>query len=133
MREPEDEEDDDFGSAGDVPVMNYVYEQYEHSRPLSDPVVPPHCEFEEYFAVAEPQSSLRPKLRIYPRVTELVNKNTERAARCARESKPLHKMIPIRRKIFPVADDTDFSAPRWLNPDFARIVNHKVISETKYR
>ena len=120
VREPEDEEDDDRDSVGDVPVVdktfnrliNYVYEQYEHSRPLSDPAVPPHCEFEDYFAVAEPLSSLKPKLRIYPRVTELVNKNTDRAARCARESKPLHKIIPIRRKVFPVADEPDFSAPR---------------------
>ena len=140
VREPEDEEDDDRDSVGDVPVVdktfsrliNYVYEQYEHSRPLSDPAVPPRCEFEDYFAVAEPQSTLRPKLRIYPHVTELVNKNTERAASCARESKPLYKMIPIRRKVFPVADEPDFSAPRWLNPDFTRIANHKVISKTKY-
>ena len=113
-------------------LMNYVYEQYEYSRPLSDPAVPPRCEFEDYFAVAEPQLSLRPKLRIYPRVTELVTKNMERAAKCARGSKPLHKMIPIRHKVFPVVDEPDFSAPRWLNPDFTRIANHKVISKTKY-
>ena len=58
--------------------------------------------------VAEPQSSLLSKLRIYPRVTELMTENKERSAKCARESKPLHKMIPIRRKVFSVADEPDF-------------------------
>ena len=90
------------------------------------------CEFEDYFAVAESQSSLHPKLRIYPRVDELMLKSKERAAKFSRESKPLYKVIPICRKVFPVADEPDFSAPRWLNPDFARISNNKVIPKTRY-
>ena len=106
-------------------MVQYVYDQYEESRPLSDPAAPPRCDFESYFAISDPQSSLRPCMRMYPRVNELMSKSRERAAKFARESKPLHKVIPIRRKVFPIADDPDFSAPRWLNPDFARISNNK--------
>ena len=140
VREPEDEEEDDRDSIGEAPVVdktfnrlvNYVYDQYDSSRPFSDPAAPPRCDFEAYFAVSEPQSSLRLKLRLYPRVDELMSKSKERAAKFVRESKPLHKVIPIRRKVFPVADDPDFSAPRWLNPDFARISNNKLIAKTRY-
>ena len=72
MRELEDEEEDDRDSIGKAPVvdrtfsrlMNYVYDQYDNSRPLSDSAAHPHCEFEDYFAVAEPQSSLCPKSHI---------------------------------------------------------------------
>ena len=71
-------------------------------------------------------------MRIYPRVNELMSKSRECATKCARESKPLHKVIPIRRKVFPFADDPDFSSPRWLNPDFARISNNKTIAKTRY-
>ena len=140
VREPEDEEEDARDSIGEAPVVdrtfnrlvNYVYDQYDSSRPLSDSAAPPHCEFEDYFAVAEPQSSLRPKLRIYPRVTELMTENKEHAAKCARESKPLQKIIPIRRKVFLIADEPGFSAPRWLNPHFTRIATYKVIPKTRY-
>ena len=65
-------------------------------------------------------------------MTELMTENKVHAAKCTRESKLLHKMIPTHRKVFPVADEPDFSAPRWLNPDFARIANHKVIPKTRY-
>ena len=112
--------------------LSYVHDQYELSRPLADPAVSPWFEFEDYFVVAEPQSSLRPKLWIYPCVTELMTASKERAAKCAWESKPLHKVIPMRRRGFPVADEPDISAPRWLNPDFARIANHKALPKTNY-
>ena len=113
-------------------MIDYFYDQYHTSHPLSDSAAPPRCEFEDYFAVAEPQSFLCPKLHIYPQVTELMTKSKERAAISASESKPLHKMIRICRKVFPVADEPDFSAPRWLNPDFARIASHKVIPKIRY-
>ena len=71
-------------------------------------------------------------MRIYSRVNELMSKSRERATKCARESNPLHKVIPIRRKVFSIADDPDFSSRRWLNPDFARISNNKAIAKTRY-
>ena len=42
------------------------------------------------------------------------------------------KHLPIHRKVFSAAYDPEFSAPRWLNPDFARICNIKVIVKTRY-
>ena len=40
-------------------------------------------------------------------------------------------MISIRRKVFSVTDDPEFSAPRQLNLDFARISNNKVRAKTR--
>ena len=39
-------------------------------------------------------------------------------------------MIPLRRKVFPVAGEPDFSSPRWLNPDFAQITGCKTIAKS---
>ena len=33
--------------------------------------------------------------------------------------------------MFPVADDPDFSSPRWQNSDFARIAGNKTIAKTR--
>ena len=40
-------------------------------------------------------------------------------------------MIPLRRRTFPVADDPNYTAPRWLNPDFARLTRNKSIAESR--
>ena len=39
-------------------------------------------------------------------------------------------MIPLRRHVFPVADEQDYAAPRWLNPDFAHLARNKSISKS---
>ena len=49
----------------------------------------------------------------------------------AHESKPPFKVIPLRRKIFPVVDQPDYASPSFLNPDFARISDNKNISISK--
>ena len=63
VREPEDEDEDDQESVLEFPVdktfnhlVNFIYEQYPDSRPHSDLLVPPRCEFESFFAVADPQA-----------------------------------------------------------------------------
>ena len=61
----------------------------------------------------------------------MVTQSSKQATKLARESKPLFKAIPLRRKVFPVADQPDFASPRFLNPDFARISNNKNISKSK--
>ena len=107
VREPEDEEEDDCDSIGESQVVDKtfnrlvqsVYDQYNGSRPLSDPAAPPRCDFESYFAISEPHLSLRPRMRIYPRV-ELLMKSRERAAKFPRESKPLHKLFPFAARSF---------------------------------
>ena len=42
------------------------------SRPRPDPSAPPCCNFESYFAVTEPHSLSRPRMRVHPRVSELL-------------------------------------------------------------
>ena len=94
VREPEDEDEEDQESVVDFPVVDktfnklvhYIYEQYPDSRPHSDPLVPPRCDFESYFAVADPQAVGRPRMRWYPRVQELMAKTHERAIKLTRES-----------------------------------------------
>ena len=70
-----------------------------------------------FFSVAEPHSAARPLLCIYPRVNELVADTSERVSKLACESEPLSRVIPLRRKVFSVADQPDYSLPRFLNPD----------------
>ena len=84
--------------------------------------MPPCCHFESYFAVADPQAVSRPRIHWYPRVQAITAKTQERAGKLARESKSVQKVIPLRRRVFPVADDPDYAAPRWLNPDLARLI-----------
>ena len=107
-----------------------MYNKFIESRPLSDSSAPPHCAFEEYFAVSQPPSSARQRLQVYPRVNEILDASTEKASLLARESKPLHKVVPLRRKIFHIADDQDFCAARFVNPDFSRISNSKNIMKS---
>ena len=99
---------------------------------LSDSLAPQLCEFESFFSVAELQSAAHPRLRIYPRVNELVADTSEQASKLARESKLLSRVIPLRRKVFPVADQPDYSSPRFLNPAFVRISNNKNIAKSKH-
>ena len=136
VREPEDEDDHEY--VVDFPVdktfnrlVNYIYDQYPDSRPHSDPSVPPRCEFESSFAIADPQSVGCPRLQWYPRVQEITAKTQERAQRLARESKSVQKVIPLCRRAFPVADDLEYAAPRWLNPDFARLTRNRTITKSR--
>ena len=90
-QEPEDDEEDDRDSFYEPQVVdktlnrlfNYVYDKFLESRPLCDSLAPPHCEFESFFSVAEPQPAAYLRLRIYPRVKELVADTSERASKLA--------------------------------------------------
>ena len=81
--------------------------------------------------MSEPTSSARQRLRVYPRVNEILDASTEKGLRLACESKPLHKVVPLRRKNFHVADAPDFCAARFVNPDFLRISNSKNILKSR--
>ena len=110
-------------------LFNFIYEKFVDSRPLTDASAPPRCAFEEYFAIADPPSSSR-HLRVYPRVSEIINASSEKATRLACESNPLH-IVPFRRKIFNVGDDHDFFSARFVNPDFSRFANSKSILKSR--
>ena len=135
VREPEDE--DDLESVNEFPVaktfsrlISFIYDQYPDSRPISDPVAPPRCEFESFFATSDPQPAVRPKLWWYPRVQEIVAKTQDRSQRLAHEGKSAQKVIPLRRRLFPVADVLDYAAPKWINLDFARLTHNKTIPKS---
>ena len=91
----------------------------------------PRCAFEELFAIAGPQGSSRPNLWLYPRVEEIVSQTQDRSAKLSRESKPLHRVLPLKRRSFSVADDPDYTNPRWLNLDFARLIGNKMIAKAR--
>ena len=135
----EDDDDDDMESVADIAppdkaynsLMHYIYNRFPHSHPTSAPHLPPRCEFEEFFATSEVTSSTKPNLVIYPRVSEIVEASTDRASRFARESRPLHRVVPLRRRMFHVGDQPDYCSARFLNPDFSRISEHKTIFKSR--
>ena len=108
--DPEEDDDDHRDSVIDPPVVdktltrlfNFVYERFVDARPLSDPSTPPRCEFKDYFTIADPPTSARQRLRVYPRLTEILDSSSEKTSLLARESKPLRKVVPLRRRAFQI-------------------------------
>ena len=91
----------------------------------------PPREFEDFFSISDPAPASRQNLTIYPRVSELVDSSSDRASRLARESRSLHRVVPLKRKMFYVGDQPDYCAARFLNPDFPRISKNKNILKTR--
>ena len=52
---------------------------------------------------------------------EILDSCADRATRFAKESKPLHRVLPFKRKAAPVGDRPDFCLARYVNTDFSRI------------
>ena len=131
----EDEDEDDRQSVTEISppdkaynnIMYYIYDRFPHSAPH----LPPRCEFEEFFATSAVTSSTKPNLLIYPRVSEIVEASADRASRLARESRPLHRVVPLRRRTFHVGDQPDYCTARFLNLDFSRISKQKTIFKSR--
>ena len=136
---PEGDDDYDKDSVADPPVLDrtyarlvsFIYDRFSQLRPSVNAHVPPRCEFEDFLAVSDPPSTSLQNLTAYPRVAEIVNSSVERASRLARESCPLHHVVPLRRKMFFVGDKPDFCEARFVNPYFARMSKHKNILRTR--
>ena len=126
---PEDDDDEDREGIVDPPVLDrtyarlvdFIYNRFAHSQPSASAQLPPRCEFEDFFAVSDPPSASRQNLTVYPRVAEIIDSSAERAFRLARESRPLHRVVPLRRKMFLWGDKPDICNTRYVNPDFARV------------
>ena len=71
-----------------------------------------------------PQGSSRLKLRLYPSMEELVSQTQDRAVKLAQKSRPLQRVLPLKRHSFSVADYPDYTTPRWLNLEFARLTGN---------
>ena len=136
---PEDDDEDDRESVADPPVfdktyariINFIYDRFANSRPVTNASAPPRCEFEEFFAVSDRPYAARQNRTVYPRVLEIVDASAERASRLARESQPLHRVVALRRKLFYIGDDQDFCNARFGNSDFSRISKSKTILKTR--
>ena len=50
---------------------------------------------------------------------EILDSCADRATRFAKESKPLHRVLPFKRKATPVGDRPDFCLARYVNTDFS--------------
>ena len=123
--DPEEEDDDDEDSVAEPPVVdktltrlfNFIHDKFVDSRPLTDASAPPALSCQH--------------LSVYPKVSEILDASSKKASRLARESKPLHRVVPLRRKIFNIGDDEDFCAARFVNPDFSHISNSKNILKSR--
>ena len=131
MQHPEEDEEDDRDSVAEPLVLdktyarliNFIYDRLANSRPTSSATAPPRCEFEEFFAVSDPPTASRQNLTVYPRVSEIVDASAERASRLAHESRPLHHVVPLRRKMFYVGDNSDYCNARFVNLDLCESLN----------
>ena len=134
-----DDDDEDRDSVAEPPVLdktlsrliNFIYDKFAHSCPVTDASAPPRCEFEDYFAISDPPTSSCQNLMVYPRVSEIIDASSDKASRLVRESRPLHKVVPLMRKIFFVGDDQDFCNARYVNLDFSHISNSKTILKSR--
>ena len=111
--------------------MRYIHDRFPLSEPASAPREPPRCEFEEFFSTSEVASSVKPILILYPRVDEILDSCADRAARFAKESKPLYRVLPFKCKATPVGDRPDFCVSRYVNSDFSRIARQKTILRSR--
>ena len=111
-----DEDDDDRDSGVDsapsdktyLRLMHYIHDCFPHSVPASAPREHPRCEFEEFFSTSEVASSAKPILTLYPRVDKILDSYADQATRFAKESKPLHRVLPFKRKATLVGDQPGF-------------------------
>ena len=134
-----DEDDDERDSEADgtqldksfVWLLHYIQDRFPHSIPTSAPREPPRCEFEKFFSTSDNTSSAKPILTLYPRVDEILDSCADRAARYAKESKPLHCVLPFKRRATQVGDHPDFCMARYLNSDFSHISRHKKILRSR--
>ena len=136
-----DDDDDDFDdrdSVAEAPadrafarLVDYIYERFPHSKPDTAASVKPRCEYEDFFSVSDPPQTAHKFMRLYPRVSEIQSSSSERAARLSRESRPLFKILPLRRKAVLIGDDSDFCNQHSLNSDYSRICRSKSVPKSR--
>ena len=100
--------------------MHSIHDRFSYSVPASAPREHPRCELRN-FSTSEVTSSAKPIVTLYPRVDGILDSCADRAKRFAKESKPLHRVLPFKRKATPVGDRPDFCLARYVNTDFSRI------------
>ena len=99
-------------------LVDFIYERFPLSEPQTAASSAPRCEYESYFSIADPPDPARKFMRLYPRVSEIQAFVSEYAANLSRESRPLFRMLPSRRRSLSIGDDPDFCRQRFINSDF---------------
>ena len=112
-------------------LVDFIYERFPLSKPQSAPPTAPRCEYEAYFAVGDPPEPARKFMRLYPRVTEIQSSVHESAENLSRESRPLFRMLPSRRRAVSIGDDPNFCRQRFLNSNFSRICRSRSVSKSR--
>ena len=129
---------DDKGSLAEAPVdrtfahlVDYIYERFPHSEPQTAASSAPRCDYESYFAIADPPEPFRKFMRLYPRVSEIQTTVSEYAVNLSWESRPLFRMLPSRCRSFSIGDEPDFCKQRFINSDFSRICRSKSVPKSR--
>ena len=112
-------------------LVDYIYGRFPHSKPQSAAPSAPRCEYESYFAVNDPPEPARKFMRLYPRVSEIQTSVHDYAANLSRESRPLFRVLPSRRRAFSIGDELDFCRQRFINSDFARICRSRSVAKSR--
>ena len=135
MDDNDDDDLDDRDHSAEAPLdsafarlVDYIYERFPHSESQSAAPSAPRCEYETYFAVADPPEPERKFMRLYPRVSEIQKSVHDFAANLARE---IFRVLPSRRRAFSIGDEPDFYRQRFINSDFARICRSKSVSKSR--
>ena len=134
----DDDDVDDKESLAEAPLdrtfahlVDYIYKWFPHSEPQTTASSAPRCEYESYFSIADPPEPSRKFMRLYPRVSEIQTTVREYAANLSRESRPLFRMLPSRRRAFSIGDDPEFCKQRFINSDFSRICRSKSVPKSR--
>ena len=134
----DDDDIDDRDSLEEAPVdrafahlVDYIYERFPHAEPQTAASAAPRCDYECYFAVADPPEPSRKLMRLYPRVAEIQTSVSDYAANLARESRPLFKLLPSKRRSLSIGDAPNFCKQRFFNSDYARICRSKSVPRSR--
>ena len=111
-------------------LVDYIYVRFPHPKLDTAASVKPRCAYEKFFSVFNPPEPVRKFMNWYPRISEIQPTSSERAARLSRESRPLFKILPLRRRAVSIGDDSDFCDQRLLNSDYSRICSSKSVPKS---
>ena len=89
-----------------VRLMHSIHNHFPYSVPASVPREHPRCELWNFFSQHRSTSSAKPIVTLYLRMDKILDSYADRATRFAKESKPLHRVLPFKRKATPVGDNS---------------------------
>ena len=101
--------------------------RFPHSKPDTAASVKPRCQYEEFFSVSDPPEPSHKFMNLSPRISEIQPTSSELAARLSSESRPLFKILPLRRRAVSIGNDSVFCDQRFLNSDYSHLCSSKSV------